>query len=80
MKAKEINQRLQNGEKLIYKNNAYCNDLYFIGNEDVKNRINKNQFDRAKEFCNKSDDSDKHTVWFRGQSYREYYWIEEQNV
>ena len=74
MKAKEIEERLSNGEKLIFKNNAYFDDLYFIGNEEVENRINKNQFDKAKLTCKNSDESDKNNAWFRGKSYRIYYW------
>ena len=74
MKEKEIEERLLKGEKLIFKNNAYVDDFYFIGSEKVENRINKNQFKKAKLRCENSDESEKDTIGFRGQSYRLYYW------
>ena len=74
MKEKEIEERLSKGEKLILKNNAYFDDWYFIGGENVENRINKNQFDKAKSTCKNYDETDKDNACFKGQSYRIYYW------
>jgi hypothetical protein len=74
MKAEEIEKRLKSGEKLIYKNNSYFDDWYFIGNEDVKNRITEKQFNKAKLGCKNKDEEDKNNKSFNGQSYRCYYW------
>ncbi len=74
MKAKEIEERLSKGEKLIFKNNAYFDDYFYIGSEDVKNRITKKQFEKARLTCKNSDESEKNNAWFKGQSYRLYYW------
>jgi len=74
MKNKEIEERLLRGEKLIFKNNAYFADWYYIGSEEVENRISKNQFEKAKLTCKNSDESGGDGAWFRGQNYRLYYW------
>jgi len=74
MKAKDIEEILNNGGRLIFKNNAYFNDWYFIGEEKVENRITITQFEKYKATCKNSDESDKINCNFRGQSYRLYYW------
>lgn len=74
MKAKEIEQRLRDGEKLSLKINAYFADWYFVGEEKPENRINEKQFEKYKALCMHSDETGKDSKWFRGQSYRLFYW------
>jgi hypothetical protein len=73
MKAKEIEQKLQNGEKLIHAGGWF--NTYSIGSETVANRLNVNQFEKYKLKCKNKDESEKERAWFRGQSYRLFYWL-----
>ena len=49
MKAKDIEQKLNNGSKLIIVYNGYFDDWYYIDSEIPQNRINKKQFAKYKE-------------------------------
>jgi hypothetical protein len=74
MKAKEIEQLLKNGAKLIEQNNAYFDDVYFINSEIPENRITTTQFQKYKKLCQNYDDSEKFNNWLKGQRYCLYYW------
>lgn len=74
MKAKDIENILNNSGKLIYKNNAYFSDWYYVGKEEVENRITKAQFEKFKLTCKNSDTTEKDSACLRGMGYRLYYW------
>ena len=68
MKAKEIEEILNNGGKLILENNAYFKDMYYIGEEKGENRIT------VTEYCiSNQTDTDRITKpfhWNLPQSFR----------
>ena len=74
MKAKDIENRLNNGGRLIYRNNAYFPAWYYVGNENVESRLSVTQFNKYVATCSNSDTSEKGRAWFKGDSYRVYYW------
>ena len=58
MKAKEIEEKLNKGEKLLMKKSGYFDDWCFIGEEITENRINKRQFEKYKKICTNKDETD----------------------
>lgn len=75
MKAKEIENLLKNGARLIEQNNAYFDNMYFANSENPENRITVTQFEKYKKLCQNMDDSDKWNKGLKGQRYRIYYWV-----
>jgi len=75
MKAKEIENKLKSGCKLIHKHNNYFDDWYFIDSVEIKNRLREDQFLKYKAQCSNKDESQSQINFIRGQSYYHYYWI-----
>lgn len=75
MKAKEIEEILNNGGKLISENTGYFNDYYYIGEEKVENRLTVTQFEKYRKMCKNSDESGKDKCWFRGDRCKLFYWL-----
>ena len=75
MKVKDIEQKLNNGSKLIIVYNGYCDDWYYIDSEIPQNRINKKQFFKYKEKCTNKDESENNDMGIKGKQYRHYYWL-----
>lgn len=75
MKAKEIESKLSNGEKLVIQNNPYFDDKYYIGEEINENRLNKRQFYKYKEMCTNKDETDDNCMGVKGKLTRHYYWL-----
>lgn len=75
MKAKEIEEILNNGGKLISVNTGYFNDRYYIGEEKVENRLTVTQFEKYRKMCKNSDESGKDKCWFRGDRCKLFYWL-----
>lgn len=75
MKAKEIEQKLSNGSKLIIIYHSYFDDWYYIDSEKPENRINKKQFAKYKQQCSNKDESQNNDMGIKGKQYRHYYWL-----
>lgn len=75
MKAKDIEQKLNNGSKLIIVYRGYFDDLHYIDSEKPENRINKKQFSKYKEKCLNKDESQNNDMGVKGKQYRHYYWL-----
>ena len=75
MKAKEIEEILNNGGKLILEYSGYFNDYYYICDDMAKNRITVTQFEKYRKMCKNSDESGKDKCWFRGDGYKLFYWL-----
>ena len=75
MKAKDIEQKLNNGSKLIIVYNGYFDDWYYIDSEIPQNRINKKQFAKYKEKCTNKDETQNNDMGVKGKQYRHYYWL-----
>ena len=71
MKAKEIEDILKTGGRLILRNYPF-GERYFIENDGNEQPINKSQFNKFKESCNKKDESQQR--WFRTDTSTWYYW------
>ena len=75
MKAKYIEEILVNGGRLVLKD-GMLGERYFIENDDSHEQpINKSQFNKFKESCNKKDESQQR--WFRTDTSTWYYWRED---
>ena len=73
MKAKEIEEKLNNGSKLIIVYSGYFKDWHFIGSEEPENKINKKQFEKYKKKCSNKDESEYTAI--RGKAVWHYYWL-----
>ena len=75
MKAKDIEQKLNNGSKLIIVYRSYFDNLYYIETENPENRLNKNQFTKYKDGCTNKDESQNNYMGIKGKQYRHFYWL-----
>lgn len=73
MKAKDIDDFLNHGQKLICREYPF-GTRFFISTADCENAINKAQFEKFKLTCNKSHDTGQ--VWLRGQTRTYKFWRE----